>query len=228
MLAGSYSISAFLPLTLARETAHHGGMRTEILLYDGFDELDAFGPYEVLSYAGFDVALVAHGDTDRVVAAHRTIVVPHRELSDQAELLVIPGGGWTRRPPKGPWAEVQRGVLPPAIAERHAAGARVASVCTGAVLVAAGGLLDGRPAITHHDDVDDLEAMGVRVIREARVVDDGDILSAAGVTSGIDLALWIVEQEKGRDAADAIAAEIEHRRDERVWRAGEAQPARSA
>jgi transcriptional regulator GlxA family with amidase domain len=203
-------------------------MRTEILLYDGFDELDALGPYEVLSQAGFDVALVAHGATDRVVGAHGTIVVPHRELSDQAELLVIPGGGWTRRPAKGPWAEVQRGVLPPVIAQRHAGGARIASVCTGAFLVAAGGLLDGRPAITHHDDVDDLEAMGVRVIRDARVVDDGDILSAAGVTSGIDLALWIVEQEKGRAAADAIAAEIEHRRDERVWRAGEAQPVRSA
>jgi transcriptional regulator GlxA family with amidase domain len=192
-------------------------MRTEILIYDGFDELDAFGPYEVLAKGGFDVALVAHG-ADRIVASQGTIVVPHRELTDQAELLVVPGGSWTLRRPKGAWAEVRRGVLPPLIAERHAAGARIASVCTGAFLLAAGGLLDGRPATTHHDDVDDLEAMGVRVIRDARLVDDGDILTAAGVTSGLDLALWIVEQAKGREAADAIAAEIEHRRDERVWR----------
>jgi transcriptional regulator GlxA family with amidase domain len=195
-------------------------MRTEILTYDGFDELDAFGPHEVLTQAGFDVALVAHG-ADRIVASQGAIVVPHRELTDQAELLVVPGGGWTLRGPKGAWAEVQRGVLPPLIAERHAAGTRIASVCTGAFLVAAGGLLDGRPATTHHDDLDDLEAMGVRVVREARVVDDGDILTAAGVTSGIDLALWIVEQAKGRDAADAVAAEIEHRRDERVWTRGD-------
>jgi transcriptional regulator GlxA family with amidase domain len=92
-------------------------------------------------------------------------------------------------------------------------------VCTGAFLVAAAGLLDGRPAITHWNDVDDLEAMGIRVIRDARVVDDGDIITAGGVTSGLDLALWIVEQEKGREAAADVAAEIDHRRNDRIWRA---------
>jgi transcriptional regulator GlxA family with amidase domain len=194
-------------------------MRTEILIYDGFDDLDAFGPYEVLAEGGFDVALVTHPATDRIATARATIVVPHRQLSDRAELLVVPGGGWTRHPPKGAWAEVQRGVLPPLIAQRHAAGARIASVCTGAFLVAAAGLLDGRPAITHSNDVDDLEAMGVRVIRDARVVDDGDIITSGGFTSGLDLALWIVEQEKGREAAEDVEAEIEHRRDERIWQA---------
>jgi transcriptional regulator GlxA family with amidase domain len=194
-------------------------MRTEILIFDGFDELDALGPYEVLAEAGFDVALVTHPATDRITTARGATVVPHGQLSDRAELLVVPGGGWTRRPPNGAWAEVQRGVLPPAIAQRHAAGARIASVCTGAFLVAAGGLLEGRPAITHWKDVDELEAMGVRVIRDARVVDDGDIVTAGGVTSGIDMALWIVEQEKGREVADDVAAELEHQRDERVRRA---------
>ena len=194
-------------------------MRTEILIYDGFDELDALGPYEVLAEAGFDVALVTHPATDRIATARDAIVVPHRQLSDLAELLVVPGGGWTKRPPKGAWAEVQRGVLPPVIAQRHAAGTRIASVCTGAFLVAAGGLLDRRPAVTHWNDVDDLEAMGIRMIRDARVVDDGDIITAGGVTSGLDLALWIVEQEKGREAAADVAAEIEHRRDERIWQA---------
>jgi transcriptional regulator GlxA family with amidase domain len=194
-------------------------MRTEILIFDGFDELDAFGPYEVLAEAGFEVALVTYPATDRIASARGATVFPHRQLSDRAELLVVPGGGWTKRPPEGAWAEVQRGVLPPLIAQRHAAGARIASVCTGAFLVAAGGLLDGRPAITHWKDVDELEAMGIRVIRDARVVDDGDIITAGGVTSGLDLALWIVEQEKGREAAADVAAEIEHRRDERIWRA---------
>jgi transcriptional regulator GlxA family with amidase domain len=194
-------------------------MRAEILIFDGVDDLDALGPYEVLAEAGFDVALVTHPATDRIATARGTIVVPHGQLSDRAELLVVPGGGWTKRPPKGTWTEVQRGVLPPVIARRHAAGARIASVCTGAFLVAAAGLLDGRPAITHWKDVGDLEAMGVRVIRDARVVDDGDIITAGGVTSGLDLALWIVEQETGREAADDAAAELEHRRDERIWRA---------
>jgi transcriptional regulator GlxA family with amidase domain len=195
-------------------------MRTEILVFDGIDELDAFGPYEVLAEGGFDVALVTHPATERIVTARGAMVLPDRELGDRPELLVIPGGGWTKRPPKGAWAEVQRGVLPAAIAERHAAGARIASVCTGAFLVAAAGLLKGRPATTHWNDVDALEAMGVRVIRDARVVDDGDIVTAGGVTSGLDLALWIVEQEKGREVADEVAAEIVHPRAERIWRSG--------
>jgi transcriptional regulator GlxA family with amidase domain len=194
-------------------------MRTEILIFDGFDELDVFAPYGVLAGAGFDVALVTHPATDRIASARGAIVVPHRQLSDRAELLVVPGGGWTGRRPKGAWAEVQRGVLPPVIAQRHAAGARIASVCTGAFLLAAGGILKGRPAITHWKAVDDLEGMGIRVIRDARVVDDGDIITAGGVTSGLDLALWIVEQEKGREAADDVTAEIEYRRDERIRRA---------
>jgi transcriptional regulator GlxA family with amidase domain len=194
-------------------------MRTEILIFDGVDDLDAFGPYAVLAEAGFDVTLVTHPAADRILTARGAIVVPHGQLSDRAELLVVPGGGWTKRPPKGAWAEVQRGVLPRVIKQRHTAGTRIASVCTGAFLLAAGGLLDGRPAITHWNDVDELEAMGVRVIRDARVVDDGDIVTAGGVTSGLDLALWIVEQEKGREAADDVAAEIVHRRDERIWRA---------
>jgi transcriptional regulator GlxA family with amidase domain len=194
-------------------------MRTEILIYDGIDELDALGPYEVLAEGGFEVTLVTHPAMDRVTTARGAIVVPHGQLSDRAELLVVPGGGWTKRPPKGAWAEVQRGVLPPVIAQRHAAGARIASVCTGAFLLAAGGLLDGCPAVTHWKDVDELEAMGIRVIRDARVVDDGDIVTAGGVTSGLDLALWIVEQQKGRETAADVAAEIEHRRDERIRRA---------
>jgi transcriptional regulator GlxA family with amidase domain len=194
-------------------------LRTEILIYDGIDELDALGPYEVLAEGGFDVALVTHPATDRIVTARGVIVGPHGQLSDRPELLVVPGGGWTKRPPKGAWAEVQRGDLPPVIAQRHAAGARIASVCTGAFLLAAGGLLEGRPAVTHSNDVDELEAMGIRVIRDARVVDDGDIITAAGVTSGLDLALWIVEQQKGREAAADVAAEIEHRRDDRIRRA---------
>jgi transcriptional regulator GlxA family with amidase domain len=193
-------------------------MRTEILIYDGFDELDAFGPHEVLVTAGFDVAMVAHGAPDRVVASQGAIVVPHGEPSDQAELLVIPGGGWTRRKSQGAWAEVQRGVLPKMIAERHGAGAKIATVCTGAFLAAAAGLLEGRQATTHHSDLDDLVEMGVDVIRDARVVDNGDVLTAGGVTSGIDLALWIVEQEKGREAADAVAGEIEYRRSDRIRR----------
>ena len=79
-----------------------------------------------------------------------------------------------------------------ALAGRHAAGGRIGSVCTGAMLLAEAGLLNGRPAITHHSAIEDLRGFGADVIDGARVVDDGDIVTAAGVTSGIDLALHLV------------------------------------
>jgi transcriptional regulator GlxA family with amidase domain len=189
------------------------GMNIEILLFDGFDELDGVGPWEVLAGAvaerdGDEVALVTLDGAPRVRASHGLQLAPHRALSEHVDLLVVPGGGWGERAPQGAWAEVQRGELPRAIAARHAAGATVASVCTGALLLAAGGLLDGRRATTHHTALDDLAGFGARVVRE-RVVDDGDVLTAGGVTSGLDLALHLVDRLFGPELAAARAAEIE-------------------
>jgi transcriptional regulator GlxA family with amidase domain len=200
-------------------------MQTEILLYDAFDEMDAIGPYETLASGGFDVKLVTHGPADRVVGGQGLIVVPHGELSERPELLIVPGATWTaRNPDRGAWAEVQRGVLPPLIAERYAAGSTVASVCTGAFILAASGVLDGRPAVTHREDLDDLEQTAVsQVVRDARVVDNGDVLTSGGVTAGLDLALWLVEREKGPDALARAQNHIEHSRAGRLWRAGKLQ-----
>ena len=130
---------------------------------------------------------------------------------------MIPGGGWNDRGAHGAWAEAQRGDLPAAIAAATQGGAVVATVCTGAMLAATAGLTRGRPAITHHDAVEDLRASGARVV-EARVVDDGDLITAGGVTSGIDMALWLVERHFGSELAGAVAAEIEHPRHGEVWR----------
>jgi len=198
-------------------------IHTEILIYDHFEELDALGPFEVLSKAGFDVSLVTAEPADRIVAANGLVVVPHGELSDDLDLLVVPGGPYTKRLPRGTWAQVQRGVLPPIIATRHARGATVASVCTGVFLLAAGGLLDSRPATTHHEDLDDLEGKAGTVIRDARVVDDGDVVTAGGVSAGIDMALWLAERHMGAEVAEGTAVQIEYRRDNRVWRATESQ-----
>jgi transcriptional regulator GlxA family with amidase domain len=198
-------------------------MRCQILIYDHFEELDALGPYEVLAKAGFEPSLVTAEPADRVEAANGLLVLPHGELSEELDLLVVPGGPYTKRLPRGAWAQVQRGVLAPIIADRHARGATVASVCTGAFLLAAGGLLDGRPATTHHEDLDDLEGKAGAVIRDARVVDDGDIVTAAGVSAGMDMALWLAERHMGAEAADRTAAMLEYRRDRRVWHAREGQ-----
>jgi transcriptional regulator GlxA family with amidase domain len=77
------------------------------------------------------------------------------------------------------------------------------------MLLAAAGLLSGRPAVTHHTALDDLRAAGADVRDGERVVDDGDIVTAAGVTSGIDLALHLVRQARGDAVARAAAREIE-------------------
>jgi transcriptional regulator GlxA family with amidase domain len=197
-------------------------MRTEILIYDGFDELDALGPYEVLSNGGFDPALVTLDGRREVTASHGLTLLGQGALSDACDLLVVPGGGWGDRAAKGAWAEAERGDIPRAIAERHRGGATVAAVCTGGMLLAAAGLLKDRPAVTHHVALDELEAAGARVMRDARVVDDGDILTAGGVTSGIDLALLLVERERGPEAAEKVAAEIEHVRRTEAWHAATA------
>ena len=198
-------------------------MRCEVLLYDGCDELDALAPWEVLSDVArarddVDAALVTlHGDAP-IRASHGTVITPHRALSEQVDLVVVPGGGWNDRSRTGAWTEVERGVLPEAIRARHEAGATVASVCTGAMLLAAAGLLTGRPAITHHVAIDDLKAAGAQVIH-ARVVDDGDVVTAGGVTSGLDLVLHLVERNWGAAVALAAERELEYERRGTVWRA---------
>jgi transcriptional regulator GlxA family with amidase domain len=196
-------------------------MRCEVLLYDGFDELDALAPWEVLEGVSrerddLDIALVSLDGDAQVRASHGTIITPHRALSDQVDVLVVPGGGWRERSKPGARTEYERGVLPTAIRERHENGALVASVCTGAMLLAAAGLLAGRPAITHHAAIADLEAAGAQVIH-ARVVDDGDIVTAGGVTSGLDLALHLVERHFGAFVALAAERELEYERRGTVW-----------
>jgi transcriptional regulator GlxA family with amidase domain len=200
-------------------------MTTEILLYDGFEELDAFGPFEVLAGAGFAPALVTLAATGRVTGHHGAVVVPDGVLSEHPGLVVVPGGGWVTRGEQGAWAEAERGALPRALAARHRGGATLAGVCTGTMLLAAAGLLLGRPAITHHTALEDLAQAGARMVPGARVVDDGDIVTCAGVTAGIDLALWLVERRHGASAAGRAAAAIEYVPQGEIHRAGAALPA---
>jgi transcriptional regulator GlxA family with amidase domain len=187
-------------------------MRIEILLFDGFDELDAVGPYEVLTNAtavgaDWDVALVgAHGPGE-LRGAHGLRVAVAEGLG-RPDAFIVPGGGWADRAAQGAWAE-SRGDLPARLAELAPSCDWVASVCTGALLLATAGLTNGRPATTHHSALDDLRASGAMVRPDARVVDDGDLLTAAGVTSGMDLALHLVERHWGADAADTVARMIE-------------------
>jgi transcriptional regulator GlxA family with amidase domain len=198
-------------------------MKINVIIYPGFDELDALGPYEVLSNAAkggadAEVALVTVRNVGPITGSHGATVIAQR-VADDADQVVVPGGGWNDDSAQGARDEVRRGDLPRYLVEQHAAGATIAGVCTGGMLLASAGLLTGRPAITHQSAVADLAAAGAQVV-QARVVDDRDIVTAGGVTSGIDMALHLVERYWGAALADGVATEMEHTR--RI----EAQPSR--
>lgn len=191
-------------------------MHSEILLFDGFDELDALGPWELLAGAaqaidGASARLVTLQGAREVPASHGLTVHAQGALSARPDVLVIPGGGWfDRREDAGAWAEAQRGELGAAIAQRHRAGTIVASVCTGAMLLAHAGVLDGRRATTNPLALDALRAHGGVEVIAARVVDDGDVLTAGAPACGLDLALRILERFGGHALAATAAREIQY------------------
>jgi transcriptional regulator GlxA family with amidase domain len=133
------------------------------------------------------------------------------------DLVVVPGGGWITRSPAGAWTEAQRGALTPKLAQLHREGVVMASVCTGAMLLAAAGLLKNRPATTNHGALEELAAAGAQVV-PARVVDDGDVITAGGVTSGLDLTLWLVERFISAEAAHTLEGRLEYERRGTVWK----------
>jgi transcriptional regulator GlxA family with amidase domain len=204
---------AFLPLASIRATAQDAGMpNVQILLYDGFDELDAVAPFEVLAAGGFTVTTVAAGGPGTVTAHFGLRVGVDAGLGEAPELLIVPGGSWLSRKPIGARAAAADARLTAWIASCHAAGTIVASVCTGAFVLDAAGLLAGRPAVTHHAAIEALQGTEAEVHADARVIDDGDVLSCGGVSSGIDLSLHLIERYFGAAAATAGAARIEHER----------------
>ncbi len=191
-------------------------MRIDIPIFDGFDELDAIGPYEVFRNAAqgggdFTVQLVTHQPTDVVAGSHGLRVVPDGHFAPGADMILVPGGSWLARSDVGVWGEVQRGAWLPPLAAAAQQGTVMASVCTGAMLLAHAGVIGHRRAGTHRSAWDDLAATGATVVRD-RVVDDGDLVTAGGVTSGLDLALWMVERFGSVGLANAVADQMEYGR----------------
>ncbi|MCW6007408.1 DJ-1/PfpI family protein [Micromonospora sp. CPCC 205371] len=183
-------------------------MRIEIVLFDGFDELDVFGPFEVLSMAGFDVELVAVERAGPVISM-RGVQWRVAAVLGGPEGVVVRGGGWLNRAAAGAWAQASHGLLPARLAALAPSARWMASVCTGGMLLAAAGLLAGRRATTNRNAYGELAAYGVTVVDE-RVVDDGDRITAGALTAGLDLGLWITERELGAATANRVAATIEY------------------
>ncbi|MGH9000279.1 MAG: DUF427 domain-containing protein [Acidimicrobiia bacterium] len=194
--------------------------RIDIAVYDGCDELDVLGPMEVLRTAAaggadLEARLVVLAEPLEVTGSHGLRFRADALYQRGADVLLVPGGGWFVRDGNGNGAfgEAERGAWPEAIRQAASAGTVVAGVCTGVMLLARAGVVGNRPATTHHRAHADLAGTGAEV-RQDRVVDDGDLITAGGVTSGLDLALGLVARFAGESAAKAVAEEIEY-----PWRA---------
>lgn len=207
-------------------------MHAQVVLYDSFDPLDVIAPFEVLA-AGSDVLggeltveLVSAEGPREVVSGTRGLTLRATAALDP-ELpgyVIVPG---VSGPLDGDPDEVD--TIPVLLARagetqlipllRRALDnpeVTVATVCGGSLALAMAGLLEGRFATTNALGLDVLEATGVRMVR-ARVVDDGDFVSGAGVTSGLDLALYLLDREYGPAIAHAVERLFEHERRGTVW-----------
>jgi transcriptional regulator GlxA family with amidase domain len=187
----------------------------DVVVFDGVDELDVVGPVEVFRRAaaiGADVGarLCSRTPVDWVSGSFGMRFQPDREFKPgDADVVVVPGGGWVARSDAGAWAEVRRGLWLPLLSEAAGSGSVMAGVCTGALLLAHAGVIGARRATTHHDARADLAALGATVVAQ-RVVDEGTVVTSGGVTSGIDLALFLTSRYFGEGVAGVIAEGLEY------------------
>ena len=176
----------------------------DVLLFDGCEALDAIGPLEVLGYAGLDVRPAAI-DGSGEVRTGQGLSVRADAPRDDVDWLIMPGGGWDARSDHA----AQAAAIETFVRAHARRGGHLGAVCTGTMWLAQAGLVGQRPATTHHHYWDELAALGAEVRRGERVVDDGDLVTSGGVTSGMFLALHLIERLISADARAAVEAEIE-------------------
>jgi transcriptional regulator GlxA family with amidase domain len=184
-----------------------------IVLFPAMEELDAVGPWEVLSYwtrvypeDGYAVSCLSQAG-GLIRCANELTVQAHHSFADAPplEVLLYPGGHGTRPQltDQGTldWVRRQRAVVP-----------LMTSVCTGSLVYAAAGLLRGRPATTHWASLDLLAELDptIDVRRDERFVDDGDVITSAGVSAGIDMALHLVVRLAGLERAREVRRAIQY------------------
>ncbi|MBD8058554.1 DJ-1/PfpI family protein [Cellulomonas sp. JH27-2] len=187
-------------------------LRVGVFVFDGAEELDVVGPYEVLAYWAQHSALhpevvTFSADGGGVRCAKGLCLVPDHSAADVGPLhvLVYPGGRGTRPLTADTehleWVRGMRASTP-----------LMTSVCTGSLVYAAAGLLAGRPATTHWSAFDELAAYDPSVLAddEARFVDDGDVVTSAGVSAGIDMALHLVSRLESVAAAREVRRGIQY------------------
>jgi putative intracellular protease/amidase len=184
-----------------------------ILIFDDVEVLDFCGPFEVFSVANrfteppaFTVLTVAE-NASPVVTRGGLSVNPHRRLADcpQPDVLLVPGGQGTRK-------EMHNPALIDWIRQASTKAELVLSVCTGALLLAKAGLLDGLEATTHHGAIDLLRhtAPKTTVHADSRFVDNGRVVCSAGIAAGIDMSLHVVSRLLGQEVAVNTARQMEY------------------
>jgi len=176
-----------------------------ILLYDGFTALDAVGPYEVLSrLPGAEVRFVAVEPGPKTTETHMLSLVADHAIEDvpSPEILLVPGGFGTRR------LLGDEQVLG-WIRRAHETSQWTTSVCTGSLLLGAAGVLNGLRATSHWVSLERLREFGAEPTLE-RVVEQGKVVTSAGVSSGIDMALVLISRIAGDEVAQAIQLSIEY------------------
>jgi transcriptional regulator GlxA family with amidase domain len=182
-----------------------------LLIFDGAEELDFVGPWEVFTTSAMvrdqaDTAVLIAEHSGPVRCSKGMRVLPDHTLADHPPLdvLLVPGGLGTRR-------EVSNPVITDWIRARSDTATWTASVCTGALLLHEAGPARGRRVATHYAFEDALQARGdVTVVRDARYVVDDRIVSSQGVSAGIDMALWLIGQLHGREHARSVRRYIQY------------------
>lgn len=180
-----------------------------LLTFDGVEELDLVGPWEVFTASsmlrdGADTA-VTIAELPRPVRCNKGLrMLPDHTFADHPPLdvLLVPGGNGTRR-------EVSNPVLTDWLKRTQARW--ITSVCTGVLLLHKAGHARGRRVATHHAFEDTLESRGeITVVRDARYVVDGNLVTSQGVSAGIDMALWLIGRLHGRGHSRAVRRYIQY------------------
>ena len=180
-----------------------------VLLFPQVEELDFVGPFEVLSYINkirpesTKVMLIAE-TAEPVEAFNGMKIIPDVTMANcpQLDILVVPGG-------KGRYAAMKNIAIKEFIQQQAKKAKYITSVCTGAFLLAEAGLLTGKKATTYHTAFAELAAYSVEVLPQ-KVVRAGNIITGAGVSSGIELGLYLLKEEFGAAVAQKAADNIEY------------------
>ena len=188
-------------------------MKVGILLFNEVEVLDFAGPFEVFSIAAKDnkkkFEVITVGQTGEIISTRNGLkILPTTKFSDNIafDFLIIPGGYGAEE------IEIKNQVVIDWIKEQQLKVKMLASVCTGALLLAEAGILDGKKATTHWMDLDRLENEypKVEVIRNVKFVDEGDVLTSAGISAGINMSFYIVKKILGADVAISTARRMEY------------------